>query len=75
MIAVVGGLADVERDLIRTRTAAIGRKRADTIWGAAEAHATQQPREARQRQAEGTTLNELAKSYNVGVATISRLAV
>jgi DNA invertase Pin-like site-specific DNA recombinase len=35
MIAVLGGLADVERDLIRTRTAA-GRSRAKAagnIWG------------------------------------------
>jgi hypothetical protein len=34
----------------------------------------QQQKEARQR-AEGTMLKELAKSYNVGAATISRLSV
>ena len=34
----------------------------------------QQQREARRRRAEGATLKELAKSYNVGRATISRLA-
>ena len=36
MIAVLGGLADVERDLIRTRTAegGAGRRRADNIWAA-----------------------------------------
>jgi DNA invertase Pin-like site-specific DNA recombinase len=33
----------------------------------------QQQKEAR-RRAEGATLKELAKSYNVGVATIARLA-
>jgi len=32
MIAVLGGLADVERDLIRTRTAE-GRRRAGSTWG------------------------------------------
>jgi DNA invertase Pin-like site-specific DNA recombinase len=34
LIAVLGGLADVERDLIRTRTAraAAGRKSAGSIW-------------------------------------------
>jgi hypothetical protein len=30
-------------------------------------------KEARRRWAEGATLKELAKSYNVGQATISRL--
>jgi hypothetical protein len=34
----------------------------------------EQHREARRRRAEGATLKELAKSYNVGRATISRLA-
>ena len=33
----------------------------------------QQQAEARQRRAEGATLKELAESYNVGLATISRL--
>jgi hypothetical protein len=33
---------------------------------------TQQQKEARRRRAEGATLKELAKSYNVGRATISR---
>jgi len=34
MIAVLGGLADVERDLIRTRTAeaAAGHRSADSTW-------------------------------------------
>jgi hypothetical protein len=34
----------------------------------------QQQKEARRRRAEGPTLKELAKSYNVGRATISRVA-
>jgi DNA invertase Pin-like site-specific DNA recombinase len=76
MIAVLGGLADVERDLIRTRTAE-GRNRAKARGqhiGRPPKLTLQQQTEARRRRAEGATLKELAKSYNVGVATISRLA-
>jgi DNA invertase Pin-like site-specific DNA recombinase len=77
MLAVLGGLADVERDLIRTRTAE-GRSRATARrqhMGRPPALTPQQQTEARQRRAEGATLKELAASYNVGVATISRLSV
>jgi DNA invertase Pin-like site-specific DNA recombinase len=76
MIAVLGGLADVERDLIRTRTAE-GRSRAKARgqhMGRPPKLTPQQQKEARRRRAEGATLNELAKSYNVGRVTISRLA-
>jgi DNA invertase Pin-like site-specific DNA recombinase len=75
MLAVLGGLADVERDLIRTRTAE-GRSRAKANgqhMGRPPALTPPQQAEARQRRADGATLKELAKSYNVGVATISRL--
>ena len=75
MIAVLGGLADVERDLIRTRTAE-GRSRAKARgqhMGRPPKLTPQQQAEARRRRAEGATLKELAKSYNVSVATISRL--
>lgn len=75
MIAVLGGLADVERDLIRTRTAE-GRSRATARgqhMGRPPALTPQQQAEARQRRADGATLKELAQSYNVGLATISRL--
>ena len=34
----------------------------------------QQQKEARERRDNGATLSELAKSYNVGMATISRLS-
>src|SRR4051794_39422927 len=74
MIAVLGGLADVERDLIRTRTAE-GRSRAKARgqhMGRAPALTPQQQAEARKRRAEGATLKELAESYNVGIATIAR---
>ena len=77
MIAVLGGLADVERDLIRTRTAE-GRARATARgqhMGRPPKLTPQQQKEARRRRAEGATLKELAKSYNVGSATISRLSV
>ena len=76
MIAVLGGLADVERDLIRTRTAE-GRSRAKARgqhMGRPPKLTPQQQKEARRRRAEGATLKELAKSYNVGPATISRLS-
>src|SRR5271170_3631324 len=76
MLAVLGGLADVERDLIRTRTAE-GRSRAKARgqhMGRPPALTREQQAEARQRRAEGATLKELAQSYNVGRATVSRLA-
>ncbi len=58
MIAVLGGLADVERDLIRTRTAE-GRSRAKAhgqYMGCKPKLTPQQQAEARQRRAEGATL-------------------
>ena len=76
MLAVLGGLADVERDLIRTRTAE-GRSRATARgqhMGRPPALTPQQQAEARQRRAEGATLKELARSYDVSAATISRLS-
>ena len=75
MLAVLGGLADVERDLIRTRTSE-GRSRAKVQgkhMGRPPSLTPQQQAEARRRRAEGATLQELADSYNVGRATISRL--
>jgi DNA invertase Pin-like site-specific DNA recombinase len=75
MIAVLGGLADVERDLICTRTAE-GRSRAKARgqhMGRPPSLTPQQQKEARRRRAQGETLKELAKSYNVGKSTISRL--
>lgn len=75
MLAVLGGLADVERDLIRTRTAE-GRSRAKARGqhlGRPSVLTVQQAAEARQRRLDGATLKELAESYNVSRATISRL--
>src|SRR6266404_3386858 len=76
MIAVLGGLADVERDLIRTRTAE-GRSRAKARgqhMGRPPALTPQQQAEARKRRSESATLKELVQSYNVGLATIFRLS-
>ena len=75
MIAVLGGLADVERDLIRTRTAE-GRSRAQKRgqhMGRPSKMTDAQKAEARRRRAQGATLAELARSYGVGKSTISRL--
>jgi DNA invertase Pin-like site-specific DNA recombinase len=75
MLAVLGGLADVERDLIRTRTAE-GRSRAKAQgkhMGRPPSLTPAQQKEAVKRRAQGATLDELARSYNVSRATISRL--
>ena len=74
MVAVLGGLADVERDLIRTRTAE-GRSRAQKRgqhMGRPPKLTAPQKVEAR-RRAEEATLAELALSYDLGKSTISRL--
>ena len=74
MIAVLGGLADVERDLIRTRTAE-GRSRAKAQgqrMGRPPALTPSQQNEATRRRAEGAT-HELARSNDVSQSTISRL--
>src|SRR5438132_6992176 len=68
MLAVLGGLADVERDLIRTRTAE-GRSRAQKRgqhMGRPPKLTAAQKAEARRRRAEGATLAELARSYGRG---------
>jgi DNA invertase Pin-like site-specific DNA recombinase len=75
MIAVLGGLADVERDLIRTRTAE-GRQRAKARGvklGRKPKLTPEQRREALARRTAGETLMDIARTYNVSFATISRL--
>jgi hypothetical protein len=67
MLAVLGGLADVERDLIRTRTAE-GRscaKAQGKRMGRPPSLTVAQQKEAIRRRAQGATLEELARSYNV----------
>jgi DNA invertase Pin-like site-specific DNA recombinase len=74
MLAVLGGLADVERDLIRTRTAE-GRSRAKERgqrMGRPPSLTPAQQKEATRRRAQGATLQELADSYDRSIATMRR---
>jgi DNA invertase Pin-like site-specific DNA recombinase len=75
MLAVLGGLADVERDLIRTRTAE-GRSRAKAQgkhMGRPPSLTTPaQQKEATRRRAQGATLQELADSYDRSISTMRR---
>jgi DNA invertase Pin-like site-specific DNA recombinase len=74
-IAALGGLADVERDLIHTRTVA-GRSRAKARgqhMGPSPKLNPAQQAEARQRRPEGVTPRNLPRATMSG-ATISRLA-
>jgi DNA invertase Pin-like site-specific DNA recombinase len=74
MIVVLGGLADVERDLIRTRTAeGRGRAKASGQHKGRPSKLTDAQKVGARSRAEGATLKELARSYDVGLATISRL--
>jgi len=74
MLAVLGGLADVERDLIRTRTAE-GRNRAKLKgkhMGRPPSLTPEQQEEAIRRRARGATLHELADSYDRSISTMRR---
>ena len=76
MIAVLGGVTEVERGLLLARTGE-ERARAEARgqhMGRPPKLTLQPQKEARRRQTEGATLKELAKSYNVGRSTISRLS-
>jgi DNA invertase Pin-like site-specific DNA recombinase len=75
MLAVLGGLADVERDLIRTRTAE-GRSRAKARgkhMGRPPSLTPEQRKEATRRRAQGATLQELADSYDRSISTMRRV--
>jgi DNA invertase Pin-like site-specific DNA recombinase len=75
MLAVLGGLADLERDLIRTRTAE-GRSRAKvrgTHMGRPPKLTRTQRQEARERLNSGEPVVDVARTFNVSAATISRL--
>ncbi|WP_408737414.1 recombinase family protein [Acetobacter senegalensis] len=76
MLAVLGGLADVERDLIRTRTSE-GRVRAiqqGKQMGRPSRLTTAQKREIRVKRKNGTTLKSLATTYGLSESAISRIA-
>jgi DNA invertase Pin-like site-specific DNA recombinase len=75
MLTVLGGLAEFERDLIRTRT---GKGRARAVargvkMGRPPKLTPHQQREAIKRRERGEALTEIGRSYNVSAATISRL--
>jgi DNA invertase Pin-like site-specific DNA recombinase len=76
MLTVLGGLAEFERDLIRTRTGE-GRERAKARGvklGRKPKLTEHQKREAiRRRDRDGEPVREIARSYNVSHSTISRL--
>jgi DNA invertase Pin-like site-specific DNA recombinase len=70
MLTVLGGLADVERDPIRSRAQKRGQH-----MGRPPKLTHAQKAEARRRRAQGASLAELARSYGVGKSTTSRLSV
>jgi DNA invertase Pin-like site-specific DNA recombinase len=76
MPTVLGGLAEFERDLIRARTGE-GRARAvarGVKLGRPHKLAPHQRREATKRRDRGDeTLPKIGRSYNISLATISRL--
>ena len=75
MLTVLSGLAEFERDLIRTRTGE-GRARAKARGiklGRPPKLTPHQKREAIERRDSGEALTEIARTYNVSHSTISRL--
>jgi DNA invertase Pin-like site-specific DNA recombinase len=76
MLTVLGGLAEFERELIRARTTE-GRARAKArgqTMGRRPKLTPHQQAEAKARKAAGEAVREIARSYNVSAATISRLS-
>jgi DNA invertase Pin-like site-specific DNA recombinase len=76
MLTVLGGLAEFERELILARTGD-GRARAKARgvrFGRPSALTPHQRQEALERLQEGATQADLARTYGVSQATISRLA-
>jgi DNA invertase Pin-like site-specific DNA recombinase len=76
MLTVLGGLAEFERTLIRSRTGE-GRKRAQAAgvrFGRPHKLTAHQRAEAIERLRNGASQSDVARSYAVSAATISRLA-
>jgi DNA invertase Pin-like site-specific DNA recombinase len=76
MLTVLGGLAEFERDLIRTRTGE-GRARAvarGVKMGRKPKMTPRQIKEALRRREAGEPMRDIAKDFNVSHSTISRLA-
>lgn len=75
MLTVLGGLAEFERELIRSRTGE-GRQRAKAkgaVFGRKPKLTHHQRQEALARRDAGEALVDIARSYNVSHSTISRL--
>ena len=75
MLTVLGGLAEFERELIRSRTSE-GRERAKArgvVMGRKPKLTHHQRQEALARRKAGEALVDIARSYNVSHSTISRL--
>jgi DNA invertase Pin-like site-specific DNA recombinase len=74
MLTVLGGLAEFERELIRTRTGE-GRARATAghKMGRPPKMAPHQIKEALHRRDAGEPMRDIARTYNVWHSTISRL--
>jgi DNA invertase Pin-like site-specific DNA recombinase len=75
MLTVLGGLAEFERHLILSRTAE-GRTRAQASgvkFGRKPSLTSYQRAEAQRRRANGETLVEIARSFNVSHMTIARV--
>jgi DNA invertase Pin-like site-specific DNA recombinase len=75
MLTVLGGLAEFERELIRTRTGE-GRARAKARgvkMGRPPKMTPHQIKEALYRRDAGEPMRDIARTYNVSHSTISRL--
>ena len=75
MVTVLGGLAEFERDLIRSRTGE-GRARAvarGVRMGRKPKLTPHQRKEAIERREAGENMRDIARSYNVSHSTISRM--
>jgi DNA invertase Pin-like site-specific DNA recombinase len=71
-LAVLGGVAEVEREMILTRTAE-GRARSKKKMGRPPKLTSNQRAEALESMANGEPCSDIARSYNVSHLTISRL--
>ena len=76
MLTVLGGLAEFERELIRSRTTE-GRERAKArgvkLGRKPKLTAHQQREAIKRRDGGGETVRDIARTYNVSYSTISRL--
>ena len=75
ILTVIGGLAEFERELIKSRTAE-GRERAKTRgvkMGRRHKLTAHQQAEVRKRKAEGHSVRDIGRTYNVSPNTISRI--